>query len=128
MKKEAGGFKGGMLEGNVITLNEIIERCSGLNVVTKRELTDEYGELVFSSKDIDKWRKILTDILGPAVKPEGVKPAKENKKITSDYGGIRRDQTLFRKEFDSVVIIAMFWPWSDGESVTLKLACLQNKS
>jgi hypothetical protein len=116
-----------MSEGNAITLNEIVERCSGLNIDTKRELTDEYGELVFSSEDIKQWSEILAGILGPAVKPEGVKPAKEDKKITDDYGGIRRDQTLFRKEFNGVVIIAMFWPWDDGQSVTLKLACLQKK-
>lgn len=110
-----------MLEGSIITLKEIIERCSGLNIEDKRKLTDEYGEFVFSSKDIEQWSEILTDILGPAVKPEGGKPAKEDKKITDDYGGVRRDQTLFRKEFDGFVIIAMFWPWSDEESITLKL-------
>ena len=117
-----------MLKGSVITLNEILERCKGLNIDTTREFTDEYGELVFSSKDIKQWSKILTDILGPAVKPEGAKLVKEDKKITNNYGGIRREQTLFRKEFGGIVIIAMFWPWSDGESVTLKLASFQNKS
>ena len=116
-----------MVKGSVIALNEILEKCSGLNIEKKREFTDEYGELIFSGKDIEQWSGILTDILGPAAKPEGVNPAKEDKKITNNYGGIRREQTLFKKEFNGAVIIAMFWPWSDGESVTLKLVCLQNK-
>ena len=30
----------------------------------------------------------------------------------------------FKKEFDNGIVIVMFWPWSDGVHITLKIALL----
>ena len=105
-----------------MTLKEIIEKCNILSVHDKRIISDEYNELVFYNKEIDKWNKIFVDILGPAIKPAGVEPTKDDLQLTKDYGGIYDNQTLFKKEFDDVIVIAMFWPWGDDTHTTLKIA------
>ena len=109
-------------------LQEIIEKCSSLKIHTKRYIDDKYVELVFFNEEIDHWRKILEGFLGPATKPAGVEPSTNQKKTADPFGGINTSQTLFQKTSDNIMIIAMFWPWQDGEYVTLKLAMIQSRS
>lgn len=111
----------------VMTLNEIIEKCSMLSVHEKRCITDEYGELVFYNRETAEWNKIFADIFGLALKPAGVNPTEDDLYLTKDYGGIWVDQTLFKREFGDVIVIAMFWPWSDGIHTTLKMALLNKR-
>lgn len=110
-----------------MTLQEIIERCRMLGVDEERCTSDKYSEFVFYKEEIDAWNKIFSDVLGPAIKPAGKKPAKDHKRLTKDYGGIWADQTLFKKEFEDVTVIAMFWPWEDGIHATLKMALLEKE-
>ena len=108
-----------------MTLRDIIERCRALRVEEERQNGDTYSELVFYKEDMQEWHSIFSDILGPATKPAGVKPTKDHLRLTEDFGGIWPGQTLFKKEFDHVIIIAMFWPWGDDIHVTLKMARLE---
>ena len=108
-----------------MTLKEIIEKCSKLSVYEQRDITDEYDELVFYNREIDEWNKIFIVILGQPTKPAGVKPTKDDLRLVEDYGGIDDNQTLFKKEFDDVTVIAMFWPWGDDVHTTLKIAFLK---
>ena len=110
-----------------MTLREIIERCKRLGVDEERCKSDKYNELVFYKKDIDEWYKMFADVLGPAVKPVGKKPNREHLLLTKDYGGMWVGQTLFRKEFKDVTVIAMIWPWEDGVHATLKMALLETE-
>ncbi|MCK4852123.1 MAG: hypothetical protein KAS86_03315 [Candidatus Omnitrophica bacterium] len=106
-------------------LEEIVERCGRMGVYERRSVSDKYCELVFYNKEIDEWKKTFTDILGPAAKPAGAKPAREDIRLTKDHGGVHDDQTLFKKEHDEVTVIAMFWPWQDHAHTTLKIALLK---
>jgi hypothetical protein len=108
-----------------MTLHEIIEKCRMLGVDEERYSSDRYHELVFYQEEIDKWKIVLSGVLGPAIKPGGEKPTKDHERLTKEYGGIWSDQTLFKGEFEGVTVIAMFWPWEDGIHVTLKMALLQ---
>ena len=103
-------------------MQEILERCKDLKVFEKRTVSDEYAELVFCNEDMEKLNKILTDVLGPAIKPKDMQPTDEHLQLTEDYGGGRANQTLFKKERDGALVIAMLWPWSDEEHTTLKVA------
>ena len=105
-------------------LNDIVTLLDELEIHQRRTTTDEYCELVFYTKDTDKWRDLLANNLGQPIKPAGSKPSKEDELITKDYGGIYTEQTLFKKEVESSIVIAMFWPWQDGANTTLKLAAL----
>ena len=108
-------------------LREIIKKCDTLSIYEERCITDEFCELVFYNKDTDEWNNIFADILGHAIKPAGIKPTKDDQYLTKEYGGTWFDQTLFKKEFDDVTVIAMFWPWQDGIHTTLKMALLKKR-
>lgn len=110
-----------------MTLKEILARCSKLSVYEQRHRTDVYNELVFYNEDLDEWSKILTAVLGPPIKPPGAKPAKDDLRLSKDYGGIDINQTLFKKEFDDATVIAMFWPWQDNIHTTLKIILLKTR-
>lgn len=105
---------------------KIIDECSKLDIYQKRSITDEYLELVFYNRDIGKYNNVLTDVLGEPVKPQGIKPSKDDLLFTEHYGGIMKNQTLFKKDFSNITIAAMFWPWQDNEHTTLK-AFILNK-
>ena len=38
-----------------------------------------------------------------------------------EYGGIRKEQFLYNRAFEEISIMAMFWPWSDGAHITVKI-------
>ncbi len=105
-----------------MTLKAIIRKCRELSVCEERSMTEEYLELVFFAEDIHQWNEMVTDVLGPAIKCPGKGPTPDHLNLTKKYGGIRVDQTLFRKESNGGTIIAMFWPWQDGIHTTLKIA------
>ena len=105
-------------------LNDIITLFDQLEICQTRTTNDNYCELVFYTKDADKWSDCLAGKLGQPIKPAGSKPSKDDELITKDYGGIYNNQTLFKKEMESSIVIAMFWPWQDGINTTLKLAVL----
>lgn len=102
-----------------------MKKCRPLSIFELRRNSDEFCELVFYNKDIDEWNEIFADILGHAIKPPGVEPTEDDQCLTKDYGGTWFDQTVFRKEFDDVTVIAMFWPWQDSTHTTLKMALLK---
>ena len=108
-----------------ITLKEILEKCRKLRIDQERSITDEYAEVTFYSSDTDEWIKMFVDIVGPAIKPKGEKPTQEDLELTKEYGGICDNQTLFKKEYDDVNVIVMFWPWQNGATTTLKIMFLK---
>ena len=108
-----------------MTLNEIIKRYDMLSSQEKRRSTEDYDERVFYNKDIDEWNKVFTDIFGPPTKPTGTIPTEDDLDLARDYGGIWINQTLFKKESDNVVVVAMLWPWQDKVHTTLKTILLK---
>ena len=108
-------------------LKEITGKLENLKIFEKRCVNDVYAEMVFFTEHQEDWRKILEDFLGPAVKPSGLEPSTNHQKVADAFGGIFFNQTLFQKDYDDMVIIAMFWPWHNGRQVTLKIAATQKK-
>lgn len=101
-------------------LEIIIDECNKLDVYEKRSATDTYLELVFYNRDIAQYSNIFTAALGCPVKPAGKEVSKDDFSLAENYGGIMKNQTLFKKDFGGITIIAMFWPWKDNEHTTLK--------
>lgn len=102
-------------------IKDMLEKCSALDICENRCCTDQYAELVFENRQKNKWDRLLEDSLGPAVKPAGIEPTAEYLESTKPYGGIFKDQVLYRKEFGDNIIMAMLWPWQDRIHTTLKL-------
>lgn len=109
----------------VMTLKEILQQHIKLDIEEERCISDDYVWLVFPNKEIDEWNKAFNNIFGPAVKAAGVAPNEKDLSLTKNYGGIRRNQTLFKKEFDEATVIAMFWPWQDNIRTTLKMVLVK---
>ena len=108
-------------------IQEITEKFGNLKIFEKRCINDAYAEIVFFTEQLDHWRKILEDSLGPAVKRSGLEPSKNHKKVADAFGGIFFNQTLFQKNYDDMMVVAMFWPWQNGKQVTLKIAATRRK-
>lgn len=104
-----------------MTLKEIFDHCRRLPICERRDETEEYVEFVFYSKDITQWDTLFGSFLGPVLKAAGIKPSPEVTRLTEKFGGIWDDQTVFRKDFGTETIIAMFWPWKDQKHTTLKM-------
>jgi len=108
-----------------MNLKEIIAELTKLDVYEKRSIGDDYGELVLLNTPA--LHKTLTDIFGPAMKESNEKPDKEMIILAKEYGGIWDNQTLFKKDSQSCILIAMLWPWDDKQHITLKLAVVKSK-
>ena len=109
-----------------MTLDDILVQARDLGVYERRSLSAEYCELVFFSRDLDAWLRILAGSLGEPRKPAGREPTKADLGLTSNTGGIWINQTLFEKELGEKTIIAKIWPWGDERYMTLKMAVLFN--
>ena len=105
-------------------LREIVNRSAGLTIQEMRCDQEDYYEVVVLNREIDRWEKILTAILGLPRKPKGVKPSEDDLTLTKGSGGIRLNQTLYERSFGDYTIIAKFWPWDDNEHTTIKMAHL----
>jgi hypothetical protein len=125
---EDHSFKGLKLkraDSRAMTLREIIDCCSELNITEKRCISEDFVELVFHTEEIEDWHRILTAFLGDPQKREGEQPTSQDLEITKNTGGIRLEQTLFEQEFENGIIIAKFWPWKDNIHITLRMALLK---
>ena len=110
-----------------MTLQNIIDKLTNINIAEKRTISEEYGEIVLLNKDLSTLNNIFAGIFGEPEKKQGVKPSKDILLLTKDYGGIWENQTLFKKDNGENIIIAMLWPWQDNIHTTLKMAAIRNK-
>jgi len=86
-----------------------------------RTQTETFVEVVMTVQNAGSLEPVLTDFFGAAVKPAGKEPTREIRDSAESYGGIWKNQTMYLTAQDNIACAAMLWPWSDGETVTLKL-------
>lgn len=110
------------MEVNIETICKEFELLENVELRTK---TDNYLELVFSRKDGEAYYNILNKFLGEPKKPKDKEPQEDDHKITRYYGGIRKEQVLYYRDFSHATITAILWPWQDGVHTTLKLVFLK---
>lgn len=84
----------------------------------------EYAQLVFSNRHMKEWLDCIGEMLGQPIKTAGQPVAEDIVRLTEDFGEIFDHQTLFYREIDIHRIMAMFWPWKNQESTTLKIMIL----
>jgi hypothetical protein len=104
-----------------LNVKGLMDALQSLEVYESRCVYDQYGEVVIEIEHIDAWVEGLTRLLGAPRKPAGENPTEEDLRLTNDYRGIRRNQTLFYKPQNGQGLLAMLWPWS-GSYVTLVMA------
>ena len=104
-----------------MTFEDLIKRCRALEIAEERQLSEEYGEFVIYNEHITEWYKMFDEILGKPQKSLGAKPTKADLLLTEKYGGVYENQVLYKKDFNEGTLLAMLWPWGDGEHITLKI-------
>lgn len=109
-----------------MNLKQLTAQFCHLRVNEKRASSPEYEEWVIYAEDLGQWNKVLSDLLGPAIKPKGEKTSREAFALTVKFGGVLEDQVLYHKEFDGMSVIAMLWPWKNNVYVTIKMASFKN--
>lgn len=104
-----------------MTLEKINENYKHLNVFEKRQVSENYIDIVFFNEQLSEWNQVFSSIFGNAIKFTGIEPDKKALDLTEEFGGIQKEQTLYYKKFDDSSVIAMFWPWQNGLYTTLKI-------
>ena len=99
----------------------LIDSVKTLPMKEKRAESESSLEVVLQKQHLDTYLSTLRGFLGEAAKPEGNPPTQEHVHLTAPYGGIRKNQILFSCPNGEKTALAMIWPWSDGETLTLKL-------
>lgn len=96
-----------------------------LEISDRRFLMEDYLELVFLRKDFEKWDHLLTEFLGPVASPFDAEPSQNHLEISKAFGGVRKGQALYLKDFGDYIIMAMLWPWQNGTHITLKMPLIK---
>ena len=104
-----------------MTYQELLEKVKELKFEEVRTDLPTLFEAVTQKDSLKKLTPILESCFGPPFKPAGQAPSSRVQEYTAGYGGIRKEQTLYRSEVGSIHTQAMLWPWSDGMHVTLKI-------
>lgn len=101
---------------------ELLEKVKKLHLDEIRNEQPDYLECVVPVAVLPELSILLGNYFGPPLKTAGQSANKEHQKITSPYGGIEKNQTLFQTGQNGKSELAMLWPWGGGASVTLKIA------
>ena len=82
---------------------------------------DNFFEGVIIQQEIDKLNFQLKSLLGEPVYPSKNRLAHKVQKTVDGFGGIMPGQTLYYKDSGTDSILAMLWPWKDGQRTTVKI-------
>ncbi len=107
-----------------VSLSALLGDVSPLVIEEKRRFGEDYVEIVAMQNEWPGWSDRLSALLGPARKPAGQKPTKEDERISGPWGGVQKNQVLFLKDIETDQVLALVWPWQDKERFTLKMTRL----
>ncbi len=82
---------------------------------------DNLFEGVVVKKELEKLNARLKNFLGEPVYPSQNRLTQEVQETIGGFGGIKPGQTLYYKNSGNNRILAMLWPWQDGERTTVKI-------
>lgn len=93
----------------------------GLSFDALRVDCDNLFEGVVVKKELEKLNAQLKNFLGEPVYPSRNRLTHEVQETVDGFGGIKPGQTLYYKDSGNNRILAMLWPWQDGERTTVKI-------
>lgn len=82
---------------------------------------DNYFEAVIAKEEYSKLKNLLESFFAAAIFPSKNKLPSQIIKTIDPFGGIIPGQTLYYSNNAESAIFAMFWPWQDGQYITLKI-------
>ena len=105
-----------------MTFVELIRELKKVPFDELRKEDQGYFEFVVSQRYVTHLYPVLERYFGVPFKPPGVAPTAEHTRRALNYGGIRKQQTLYYAARDGFDNCAMVWPWGDKSRVTVKIA------
>ena len=94
-------------------------------------LRNDYNNLfeaVVGQQDFDKLNLQLKSRMGEPVFPSKNRLPHKVQETVNGLGGIMPGQTLYYKTIGTDSILAMLWPWKDGQRTTLKIIQQNNNN
>ncbi|MDD5561975.1 MAG: hypothetical protein PHT50_07635 [Candidatus Omnitrophica bacterium] len=82
---------------------------------------DNFFEGVIIQQELDKLNKQLKIDMGEPVFPSKNRLPYKLQETVNGLGGIMPGQTLYYKVSATDSILAMLWPWKDGQRTTIKI-------
>lgn len=101
--------------------NRIRKDLKELSFEALRTDCDNFFEGVIIQQEIDKLNLQLKGLFGEPVYPSKNRLALKVQQSVDGFGGIMPGQTLYYKDLGSDSILAMLWPWKDGQRTTIKV-------
>lgn len=104
-----------------MSYDEMIAGLKELKCEEKRADLPRYFEVVFSKATLDAAIGVLEGYFGRPFKKAGEYPFEKARKVAEKHGGIQSQQALYVHESEQADCLAMIWPWSSGQSATIKV-------
>jgi len=82
---------------------------------------DNLFEGVIVQQELDKLNLQLKSLMGEPVFPSKSRLPHKVQETVKGFGGVMPGQTLYYKVTGSDSILAMLWPWKDGQRTTIKI-------
>ena len=106
---------------SLVTFEQLLAKIKTVSCEEVRAMGDEYCEVVVSKANMQGMTNVLLEYFGQPLKPEGKETGKEAGAIAKPYGGVYESQTLYFRKNESDSVVALLWPWSGGNPVTIKV-------
>ena len=101
--------------------SEIRKNMKRFSFETLRIDCDNFFEGVIIGQELEKLNNQLKNLLGEPVYPSQNRLAHKVQKKLDGLGGLMPGQTLYYKDLGVDSILAMLWPWKDGQRTTVKI-------
>jgi hypothetical protein len=82
---------------------------------------DNFFEGVIIKEELNKLNSQLKSLFGEPVYPSKNRLAYKVQQTVDGLGGVTAGQTLYYNDSGRESILAMLWPWKDGQRITVKI-------
>ena len=100
---------------------DLVAKVKQATLVETRMDVENRFECVVTNQNLQLLNPMLEEFFGKPRKPAGASTAGDVADLASDYGGILKNQTLYYVSKDGFSNVGLIWPWSDGQSTTVKI-------
>lgn len=100
-------------------LSDLRKELNNIRFELLREDKESYFEAVVVKNELKKLTLRLEQFLGSSTIPS--KLTKQLSEVLQELGGVWPGQSLYCKSENNEILIALLWPWSDGERTTVKI-------
>ena len=82
---------------------------------------DNFFEGVIVQKELEKLNLSLKSMMGEPVYPSKSRLPYKLQTAVDGFGGVMPGQTLYFKDSGNDSVLALLWPWKDGQRTTIKI-------